>query len=182
MSRTNWFSPISRYDLSISQRIWPTTSGETTLLHFDGALMQAYSRPSRSSEVVFCRTHPESTFCPEGHGFDPARPNIPASTFEVRSSTLGENAGRGVFATETVPAYSYLALDEAVDPVYFHPLCLRLVSKMVEQFGKNFDIQIMQFYSLYYGLVTSFHVSWTLCESHLSLVFCLAKPPKISFF
>jgi hypothetical protein len=153
MSRTNWFSPISRYDLAINQRIWPTWTGDSSLLHFDGATMQTYAYPSRSSEVVFCRTHPDSTFCPDDHGFDPERPNVPPST-------LGENAGRGVFAKEDIPLFSYLSLDDAVDPVYFNPLSFRLVSKMYGQFGDEHDIQIMQFYSLYYGLVTSFHVSW----------------------
>jgi hypothetical protein len=172
MSRTNWFSPISWYDLAISQRIRATWSGESSLLHFDGALMQSYAHPSRSSEVVFCRTHPDSTFCPDDHGFDPERPNVPASAFEIRPSTLGETAGRGVFAIETIPLFSYLSLDNAVDPVYFNPLAFRLVSMMYERFGDEHDIQIMQFYSLYYGLVTSFHVSWQQVYHENILPFC----------
>ncbi|KAG7357527.1 spermine/spermidine synthase domain containing protein [Nitzschia inconspicua] len=157
MSRTNWFSPISHMDLVISQRIWPTKSGDSSLVHFDAATMQGYSHPNRASEVVFCRTHPDSTFCPEGHGFDPERPNVPATAFDVRASTLGENAGRGVFANEEISQFSYLTLDDAVHPVYFNPLCFDLVTKMVAKLGHEHKIQIMQFYSLYYGHVTSFH-------------------------
>jgi hypothetical protein len=38
-------------------------SGESSLLHFDGAVMQGYSYPSKASEVVFCRGNPDSKYC-----------------------------------------------------------------------------------------------------------------------
>lgn len=58
----------SWHNMQIDQRTLPTTSGDSSLLHFDGAVMKGYSYPSKASGVVFCRGYPESSFCKKGRG------------------------------------------------------------------------------------------------------------------
>lgn len=63
ISRANWYGSEGWYDLVIALRTWPTVTGESSFLHFDGAVMQGYSHPSKASEVVFCRGNPGSKYC-----------------------------------------------------------------------------------------------------------------------
>ena len=60
------FTASSWHDMQIDQRTLPTPAGDSSLLHFDGAVMQGYSYRSRASEVVFCRAYPQK--CKEGRG------------------------------------------------------------------------------------------------------------------
>lgn len=62
MSRTKWFGPSSWFDLAIKQRTQPLNGGDSSLLHFDGGVMEGYSHPSRASEVVFCQDKPIAAF------------------------------------------------------------------------------------------------------------------------
>eukprot|EP00531_Pseudo-nitzschia_arenysensis_P015021 CAMPEP_0116124860 /NCGR_PEP_ID=MMETSP0329-20121206/5507_1 /TAXON_ID=697910 /ORGANISM="Pseudo-nitzschia arenysensis, Strain B593" /LENGTH=676 /DNA_ID=CAMNT_0003618871 /DNA_START=111 /DNA_END=2142 /DNA_ORIENTATION=+ len=58
----------SWHNMHIDQRTLPSTTGDSSLLHFDGAVMKGYSYPSKASGVVFCRGYPESPFCKSGRG------------------------------------------------------------------------------------------------------------------
>jgi hypothetical protein len=60
--------------MHISQRILPTPTGESSLIHFDGAVMQSYSYPSKASEVVYCRAYPKSASCIKGRGLEMEQP------------------------------------------------------------------------------------------------------------
>jgi hypothetical protein len=104
ISRSNWFGTEGWYDLAIARRTWPAVSGDSSLLHFDGAVMQGYSHPTKASEVIFCRGNPDSKYCdresfslpdPEqalhhpfraGDEFNPAADRSPISM--IRSTTL----------------------------------------------------------------------------------------------
>ena len=56
------------HNMQIDQRVLPSTTGGSSLHHFDGAVMKGYSYPSKASGVVFCREYPESPFCKSGRG------------------------------------------------------------------------------------------------------------------
>lgn len=146
------------FDLLTVQRTLPSRDAETSLLHFDGAVMQSYAYPSRASEVVFCRGNPDNMFCRNGHGFDPTRLNLPESLLEVRQSSLGEDVGRGVFTTKDIPLHSYLALDQVVHPVYISPAAHDLAYEMHEAFGEDSWGKITAIYGWHYGHAFSHHV------------------------
>jgi len=70
-----WDSTYSSWhNMHIDQRTLPTPNGDSSLLHFDGAMMKSYSYPSKTSGVVFCRGYPESPFCKEGRGLESELP------------------------------------------------------------------------------------------------------------
>lgn len=60
----------SWHNMHIDKRTLPSPNGDSSLLHFDGAVMKTYSYPSKASGVVFCRGYPESRFCKEGRGME----------------------------------------------------------------------------------------------------------------
>jgi hypothetical protein len=138
-------------------RTLPTRDGTLSLLHFDSAVMQGYKYPSRASEVVFCRGNPENIYCRNGHGFDPERPNYEGA-LKVAPSTLGENAGRGVFATIALPMHSYLDLSQVVHPVYMSPTAHDIAGKSYFTLGELYWGSIVGLYGWSYGLSFSHHV------------------------
>lgn len=116
-TKAEWFANPSLVNLKIRERAMVTVDGGSPFKFFDGATMQSFHYPGKFTETVWCRDSPESTYCKEGHGFDPDRENLPMSTLEVRESSIGENAGRGVFATVDIPRDSYIGLKEQVSGV-----------------------------------------------------------------
>jgi hypothetical protein len=157
--RKSWFRESSWFDLLTVRRTLPARDGGPSLLHFDGAVMRGYAHPSRASEVVFCRGKPDDFYCKNGHGFDPARPDLPESV-EVRASSLGEHAGRGVFATQDIPWLSYVNLKEAVHAVHMNGASLELASKMYDRYEEgHIGGFIVAMYGWSYGEVLSHHVS-----------------------
>ena len=68
------FAASSWGDMHISQRVLPTPTGDSSLIHFDGAVMQSYSYPNKASEVVYCRANPKSDSCIKGRGFGMEQP------------------------------------------------------------------------------------------------------------
>jgi hypothetical protein len=96
----------------------PSVDGGTLLGSFDGATMQSYLNPGKADEIVFCRQHPNSRPCSEGHGFDPERANLPISSLEVKSKTpFGEQVGIGVFAALDIPRQSYVGLEKLISSI-----------------------------------------------------------------
>lgn len=112
--KADWFANPSLVDLKIRTRAMVTRDGGSPFKFFDGATMQSFYYPSKLTEIVYCLGHPESRDCKEGHGFDPNRQNIPISTIEVRQSSMGEKAGRGVFAKIDIPRDSYIGLEKHI--------------------------------------------------------------------
>lgn len=90
-----------------------TVDGKSPFKFFDGATMQSFYYPHKTIAEVFCRDS-ESRHCKEGHGFDLTRENLPMSTVELRESSVGEHAGKGVFATVYIPRNTYVGLEEYV--------------------------------------------------------------------
>lgn len=141
----------------MNKRTLPTRDGNSSLLHFDSAVMEGYKHPSRASEIVFCRGNPENFYCRNEHGFDPERPNYDRA-LEVAPSTLGKNAGRGVFAKVDIPVYSYVDLSQVVHPVYMSPSTHEIAGKSYYALGDYFWGNIVGLYAWSYGLSFSHHV------------------------
>mmetsp|Transcript_21922 Transcript_21922/g.52175 ORF Transcript_21922/g.52175 Transcript_21922/m.52175 type:complete len:861 (+) Transcript_21922:178-2760(+) len=112
-TKAEWFANPALVDLKIRTRSMATVDGGSPFKFFDGATMQSYYYPSKTIAEVFCRDS-ESRHCKEGHGFDLSRENLPMSTVELQESSIGDNAGKGVFAKVDIPSNSYIGLDEYV--------------------------------------------------------------------
>lgn len=121
-------------EYKIRERLIPTVDGGSSLRYFDGATMASYMYPAKASETVFCRRVPESSSCQYGQGFDPERTNLPITVLEVKASSLGEHAGRGVFAKQDIPQMSYLGLERLVPRIHFSPKTYDLTRSMQEHY------------------------------------------------
>lgn len=119
--KVDWYANSAIVDLKIQQRAMMTAAGGSPFLHFDGATMKSYRYPSKGSEVAFCRVNPNVTDCANGHGFDLDREEVPLKSFEIRQSSLGEKAGRGVFAKLEVSSNSYIGLGAAIPSIHISP-------------------------------------------------------------
>ncbi|KAL3915824.1 MAG: hypothetical protein SGILL_005465, partial [Bacillariaceae sp.] len=129
-TKAEWLANPSMIDLKIRTRSLPTATGDSPFDFFDGPGMQAFQYPSKQSESIFCRGNPTVTACQDGHGFDPERENLPLlETLEVRPSSLGEHAGRGVFAKTDIPLQSYVGLDKLIPIIYGSPSTYDLMTK-----------------------------------------------------
>lgn len=160
-SRADWFVDPSLVDLKIRKRLIPTISGESSLRYFDGATMLSYMYPSKTSETVFCRRSSKPAICEAGHGFDPERRNLPLSILEVKQSSLGEYAGRGVFAKEDIPHLSYVGLDKSIHIVYMNPSTYDIIVGMEKHWtSEDFFGEVLEIYTHGYGHSFSHHVSF----------------------
>jgi hypothetical protein len=148
-TRANWFAGNALVDVKIRKRAMKTIADEPPFLAFDGATMQSYMYPSKRSEKVFCFENPQSKACAHGHGFDPERVNLPASsTVEIKQSSLGPKAGRGVFAKIDIPRRSYIGLDALVPLVHFQTQAVDIIT----DFYRVPPYTYYDFYAEYYGV------------------------------
>ena len=125
-------------------------------MYFDGATMMSYRYPSKNSEAVFCRRQPMPNGCEDGHGFDLDRINIPIDALEVKKSTLGENVGRGVFATMDIPRLAYVGLEKLVQTVYIEPSAYAVIRSWDYH---DYGWEILERYATSYGHSFSRQVS-----------------------
>jgi hypothetical protein len=88
-----WFMSEAAMDVEIHKRTLSTVSGEPILKYFDSSVMKGYHYPHKASQSAFCRAVPMPDSCIELE----RRPDVPASNFEVRMSSIGDGSGRGVF-------------------------------------------------------------------------------------
>ena len=129
-------------------------------MYFDGATMMSYRYPSKNSEAVFCRREPVPDGCEDGHGFDLDRVNIPIDALEVKntSAALGENIGRGVFATMDIPRLAYVGLEKLVQTVYIEPSAYALIRSW-DHHDYRYGAEILARYATAYGHSFSRQVS-----------------------
>lgn len=86
----------------------------------DGATMTTLAFPSRISTRAFCDLK-YGNVCDEmehSSGVDPFQDNIPYSKLEVKPSSLGELAGRGVFTTVDAPKGTYIDLETSSQSIH----------------------------------------------------------------
>jgi hypothetical protein len=126
-SRASWFGRNqAEAELLIRKRL---SKGSLLSLHsFDAAGMMSQKFPSRNSEDMWCWYN--VGFCGSGHGFDPFVPTTPTSSFQVKHSGVGERAGRGIFAKQSVPKGSTIGMDTCVLGMFVPPATYGLLTSM----------------------------------------------------
>jgi hypothetical protein len=156
--RRNWYQNEAEINLQIHRRSLRSNSGAELFHYFDGATMQLFQVPSKRFETVFCRDEPMPQECVEYGGFDPRVPNVDISNFEVKKSTAGEKAGRGIFAKKDIPKGSYIYFESASQNVYFPPNTFTLITEMEKAVSE--ELTPVEYYMNGYGFqVSLFHVS-----------------------
>lgn len=119
--RANWFRNAAEIELVLHQRLHRTNSGKPALSFFDGSTMAGYQLPPKPFETVYCRSEEEPWECDTHIGIHPEWNNIPLSHLEASKSTIGEFAGRGLFAATDVPKYSMFDIDSSVKAFHILP-------------------------------------------------------------
>ena len=160
-SRKLWFANLAEIELAIRKRIVTTKSGREPLRYFDGATMVSYQIPSRTIENVFCRRHPTPLECYDSEGsFDPAVPNAPVSSFEVKVSGQGEKAGRGVFTKVDIANETYIAAETGPQALHFFPSTVALLMELTSKCGEEAEgVEVLEYYMFGYGFASRKHVS-----------------------
>ena len=84
------------------------------------------------------------------------------TTLEVGPSSLGESAGRGVFAKVDIPKSSYVGLEKLIPIIYGSPQSLDLMVKWEERVPWVYDLyrgEDLEYYAFGYGHIFSYNVS-----------------------
>lgn len=111
--RQHWYAEESYMTYQIKKRLLSYPS------IIDGAMLLRYNRPPKAWERLFCSFPRNKRQCNYMNGFDPAIPNIYRHEFEVKQSSLGKNAGRGLFTKVDIAEGSYFMQEISVHPVRF---------------------------------------------------------------
>jgi hypothetical protein len=120
-------------NFKISQRLFPTKQGSSSLQHFDGATMKKYRYPSRMMGEVYCRNPAPPTSCQSGHGFDPEIPNTPLSKLYP-----SERKEANVCLIPYIPGQlSYLGIESLVQSIQLEPSTVNLLSKTMINCSSN---------------------------------------------
>ena len=139
-SRASWYKTSSEIEIELHQRLYRTKSGTPALRLFDGPTMIGYQTPSRATETMYCRKEDEPWECDEFlGGIDPEDVNTPISHLEARKSTVGEHAGRGLFAARDIPMYSNFDLKGSVKAFHLWPSTLSVIEDLYEWADDNDD-------------------------------------------
>ena len=113
-------------DFKISQRLFPTKQGSSSLQYFDGATMKKYRYPSRIVEEVYCRNPTPPASCQNGHGLDPEIPNIPLSE--------GTNVCLNPYISDQS---SYVGVESLVRSIQIEPSTVDVLSKSMNNCTSN---------------------------------------------
>ena len=147
-----WHMNEALYNLEIMSRSQQNEDTHFPFKYFDSAAMMSIQYPSRLSEREHCQFYPfESTnssrpeVCTEGHGLNPERHDVPTNLLKVQTSSEGENAGRGIFASVDIPLGSYIDLETSSHPVRCPWYCADIVIDFYEA-----ENEILNAYGLYY--------------------------------
>jgi len=117
--RRNWYASNDVIDYQIYERIVDTVSGESALIHFDGATQHSYQIPPKAWETVYCRREPTPFECayihldPEMKIFELHPDNDDASDFDIVEETNenGEKTTK-IIAEVDMPKGSYIMPDD----------------------------------------------------------------------
>jgi hypothetical protein len=154
-TKANWYANQAEVELKLKERAVRTLDGsDSPFRYFDGATMMGYQYSSRVEQEVFCRTTPAPDLCDQGHGLDPAVKNVPASSLEVRQSTI-PNGGRGVFFKESVSKGTYIASEQMVHAILFLPMTTWWIKHLLRH-TENAFFKVLDVYMFGYGYAHDF--------------------------
>jgi hypothetical protein len=83
---------------------------------------------------------------------------LPASAFEVKKSSVGENAGRGVFTKVDIPKNTYLSLETGAHTILFMPSTFALIVALEEELDDE-QLEVFDYYMDGYGFTSRKFVS-----------------------
>jgi len=163
-TRQQWYANAAQINLQIQKRGMRTKSGESPFRYFDGPTMVSYQLPHRTMEAVFCRRQPTPEACLAGsYNYDPAIPNLPASSFEVKHSGISENTGLGIFAKVDIPEGAHLSAETKVHAVEFLPSTGYLIENLSKDDTAGDAIDVFMWYMDRYGYSSQKFVSLNAC-------------------
>lgn len=128
-SRSKWYQNAAEIDLLMRRRIIANKSTGMNL--FDARTMISYQTPHRAIQNNFCRLKP--TECVGHMGFEPNTKTLPSTVLNVAKSSVGEHAGRGLFASNTIPKGFIIGLDEQVGSFSFNPSSSDILDVLCEK-------------------------------------------------
>jgi hypothetical protein len=159
-TRARWYRNEAEIDVEIHQRAVQTKSGNNPFVYFDGPTMFSYQIPSKAAEIVFCRDDPTPAECvAPSVQLNPETPNVLIEFFEVRNSTAGENAGRGLFTTIDIPRGSYLGAEQSVHSVSLRPSSYSIIDELQDTLDEAYDLFYVDAYATGYGFWHRIYVS-----------------------
>lgn len=149
-TRTRWYANAAAVDLEVQKRSVPTKSGASPFRYFDGSTMVAYQLPHRTVADVFCRRQPTPEECLGMYQLDPANPNVPETSFEVKKSEVGDGAGRGLFSKVDIPEGAYLCSETSMYSVNFMPSTVSLIEDLNNE-APGEEANVLLYYMEGYG-------------------------------
>ena len=143
-------------EIEIHKRLARTYSGKSSLTYIDVPLMASMQRPHKAFEVAYCRKFPTPIDC-RVHSTHSTMPNLPITSLEARQSSLGKNAGRGVYATADIAKGSMIAFEKAQLFVRLEPDVMDIVNQHFEVLGEHAGSYSIYAYMYGYGFETHFY-------------------------
>jgi hypothetical protein len=97
--------------------------------------------------------------CAVDHRFyDSNYPNVPLTSFEVKMSGVGDNAGRGVFTKTNLAQDTYLSAETSSHPVLFMPSTVEFIEDL-ESEPMGHELEALLRYMYGYGCISRLFVS-----------------------
>jgi len=127
-----WFQNPAEYDVRMHLNgILKKQSGKS-LNRFDGVSMARYQYPPKLWENHFCFKSSSPPYeCGTVRSINPKIKDFSADMFELKTSTLGKAAGRGLFAKVAIPEGSLIMQREASDSVHFPGTTLFILEQIL---------------------------------------------------
>jgi len=138
-SRASWYKTSPEIEIELHQRLYKTKSGKPALLFFDAPTMISYQVPPKAIETTYCRKEDTPWECDEYLGIDPELMRIPISHVEARKSTVGEYAGRGLFASQDIPKDAMIDINGSVKAFHVPPSTGFVITKLYDWGNGNSD-------------------------------------------
>ena len=126
--------------------------------------MISFQVPSKAHENTFCKVNGDKC----GYDFDsPSDVSaLPISSFNVRKSTVSENAGRGLFAAQDIPRHTLIAFDLQVHNFHVLPSTWEIIDRMYYKKHDELNNEFQLFQGLLYFIQGYGYGSQFLGETH----------------
>jgi len=154
--RYNWQSNSAFIEVAIHDRVNTLNSGDSPFSFFDGSTMKSFQVPHKSFEKDYCRRDPVPVDCQVLSSYTNYI-NVPSSSFDVRQSTLGKNAGRGVFSAKNITKGSLIALEMVPNTIRIYPYSKDIVDIYVYLMEEMTELYAVYAYMYGYGFSVQFY-------------------------
>jgi hypothetical protein len=105
-----------------------------------------------------------------GEHYDSKYFNAPQTSFEVKTSGVADNAGRGVFAKVDILEGTYFSAETICHPVLFTPSTVALIEALDDEEPIGYELEPLVYYISGYGFTSRHFVSFAiLCHFHFFL-------------